>query len=112
MQTFDLIKHYFRILGITSSQSTWKDLFKIKNAVFFLVMVMYLSLTVAFAYYETNSYEEYADSFYATTSAFICLYSYGLLFLELPELYRFFDTLEKTITESNIRICDYNHGFV
>lgn len=101
MRTFELIKDYFRILGITSSQSTRKDLLKVQNAAFFLIMAMYLSLTAAFAYYETSSYEEYADSFYATSSAFICLYSYGVLFLELPKLYRFIGTLERIINESN-----------
>lgn len=102
MKIFDSIKHYFEILGFISTQSTRKDLINIQNFIFFLVIGMYLTLTTVFAYHEANSFEQYIDSFYAISSALICLEIYGICFWEMPKLYRFIDALESTINESKM----------
>lgn len=103
MKTFDSIKNYFKILGIISRQSTRKDLLNIQNVAFFIVIAMDLLSSIAFGYYEANSFEEYVDSFYATSSAFVCFYSYGVLFWEMPKLYRFINALEATINKSKTK---------
>lgn len=100
MKTFDTIKHFFNISGITSSQSTRKDLLKIRNVVFFVILGLDIISAGLFGYYEANSFEEYVDSFFATSSAFICFYSFGVLFWETPKLYRFTEALEIAINKS------------
>lgn len=102
MKTFDTIRHYFEISGITSSQSSRKDLLKFRNLLFFLVLGLDLISTGVFGYSEANSFEEYVDAFFAFSSAFICIYSYGIIFWEIPKLYRFINDLESAVNKSEI----------
>lgn len=100
MKTFDSIKQHFVILGFTSSQSTRKDLLKLQNILFFFFLGVYLILTTVFAYYEAHSFEQYVDSLYAISSALVCIDVFGICFWEMPNLYRFMNSLECTINES------------
>lgn len=100
MKSFDSIKQYSKISGVTSSQPTRKDLLKVQNLIFFVVQGMNLISASVFGYYEANSFEQYVDAFYAFSSAFICVYCFGVLFWEIPKLYRFINALESTIGKS------------
>lgn len=100
MKNFDFIKNYFEVLGITSRQSTRKDLLKRQNIVFFIIIGMNVLSSTAFGYYEANSFEEYVDSFYVTSSVFICFSAFGILLWDVPKLYRFINALESTINIS------------
>lgn len=100
MKTFESINQYFDILGFTSSQSTRKDLLKIQNLTCFLILCTDFLSTSLFCYFEAHSFEQYVDSFYAISSSFICISTNGILFSELPQLYRFVKNLERTISKS------------
>lgn len=100
MKTIHSIKNCFTIVGFNSAQSTRKDLLKIENILSMQLISIDIILICIYVYYEANNFEEYVDAIFLLSTSCIALFAFLSFFWQMPELYRFINNLEVTITKS------------
>lgn len=100
METFDDIKKYFALLGITSHESTRKKVF---NAIIVLIFITHgIDLILSFVYISkvADNFGEYVDAFFRITSLIACIIFLATIVWDLPQLHKFVCNLENYISKS------------
>lgn len=101
MKTFNDIKKYFAIFGITSPQSARMQLLNARIFFTFFIHGLEVFQSGAYIYRITDvAFAEYVDTYFRITVVITLGMFFATVVWNMPELYRFIDGLEKLITES------------
>ncbi|XP_055306350.1 odorant receptor 94a-like [Sitodiplosis mosellana] len=69
MKIFDLIRHHFEFVGISTTQTT-KHPFNVRNVAILVTFAQFFISSMAFLLFEAKTIREFADSFYAAATTF------------------------------------------
>lgn len=97
IKLFQILQKPFAILGISDPQKSQRHQFNARNFVCLLFLGLYTILTGLFFLVEAETFEEYADSFYASFSMATIFFTCSSTMSDVVEIYELTSGFEALI---------------
>lgn len=84
MKFFRLLQKSCQIMDILPSGQSTKSSFNLITLLILLPTILFSISSMAFLLYKPQSIQEHRDSFFATTSSFVCLANFSVVIGKMP----------------------------
>lgn len=101
MKTFQSTRKFFDILGVCSRSEKLSNLSHIKKCVIFLLFTQYSITLTSFLLFEANTFNEYADSFYAVATSSLLFFTLTEIVRKKTQIFHLIDNYERIIQKRN-----------
>lgn len=104
MKSFELVRRYFSVLGISSLQRNQKSPFNTKNVFVLFQFILGELSSCLFILLEAQTFEEYANAFGMVLTLTIASFDFFICIWKSQQLFKFMKNFERMIEKSRSKL--------